>query len=266
MTVERPVEIELKYAVADKTIGERLLNAETLAGFRAIDAPRPTQHEDRYIDSADGALARAGFAARLRTASNGTLISVKALAGGDGALHRREELEGPADRTSDVNGWPSSAARSLILELCGDAPLVELVTVRQFRRRRDLELPTGDTTVELSLDEVDVVARGRVVERFLELELELKRGSVADLAPLQALLDGHHGLTPSPGSKFERALAAARRSTRRPTTGARPVRPAASSSVASTARPRAPGPSPTRSRPVSQGRPSPPRQLRSPPP
>ena len=97
MTVERPVEIELKYAVADKTIGERLLNAETLAGFRAIDAPRPTQHEDRYIDSADGALARAGFAARLRTASNGTLISVKALAGGDGALHRREELEGPAD-------------------------------------------------------------------------------------------------------------------------------------------------------------------------
>ena len=34
MTVERPVEIELKYAVADRAIGERLLNAETLAGFR----------------------------------------------------------------------------------------------------------------------------------------------------------------------------------------------------------------------------------------
>ena len=70
MTVERPVEIELKYTVADRTIGERLLNAETLAGFRAIEAPRPTQHEDRYVDSADGALARAGFAARLRTAGN----------------------------------------------------------------------------------------------------------------------------------------------------------------------------------------------------
>ena len=242
MTVERPVEIELKYAVADRTIGERLLNAETLAGFRAIDAPRPTQHEDRYIDSADGALARAGFAARLRSSSSGTLISVKALSGGEGSLHRREELEGPADRTSDVNSWPPSAARSLILELCGDAPLVELVTVRQFRRRRDLELPTGDTAVELSLDEVDVVARGRVVERFLELELELKRGSVADLAPLQALLDGHHGLTPAPGSKLERALQAARRSgTRRPTATTRTPRPTPTSAETAPA-PAAPAP------------------------
>ena len=224
MTVERPVEIELKYTVADRTIGERLLNAETLAGFRANGAPRPTQHEDRYVDSADGALARAGFAARLRTAGNETIVSVKSTAVGNGSLHRREELEGPADRTSDVAGWPPSAARSLILELCGDAPLVELVTVRQFRRRRDLELPNEDCAVELSLDEVDVVARGRVVERFLELELELKRGSSAGLAPLQALLDGHHGLSPAPGSKLERALVAARRSgPRRPPTPARPA-------------------------------------------
>ena len=66
MTVERPLEIELKYAVADRVIGERLLNAETLAGFRATGAARPTQHEDRYMDSADGAMARAGYATRLR--------------------------------------------------------------------------------------------------------------------------------------------------------------------------------------------------------
>ncbi len=224
MTVERPVEIELKYAVADRVIGERLLNAETLAGFRATGAARPTQHEDRYMDSADGAMARAGFATRLRTAATGTIVTVKSITDdGEGSLHRREELEGPADRTTDVAGWPPSAARSLILELCGDAPLVELVTIRQLRRRRDLELPSGEAAVELSLDEVDVVARGRVVERFLELELELTRGGQADLAPLQALLDGHHGLTPAAGSKLERALVAVRRGgnrrpARRPTT------------------------------------------------
>ena len=195
-------------------------------------------------------------------------MSVKRPAGGDGALHRREELEGPADRTSDVDGWPSSAARSLILELCGDAPLVELVTVRQFRRRRDLELPTGDTTVELSLDEVDVVARGRVVERFLELELELKRGSVADLAPLQALLDGHHGLTPSPApsssAPWLRPSEPARRTGRQ--RQARPARDRAGRAhrPGDGAR-RAPVTGP-RSRPRSQGRPSPPRQPRSPPP
>ncbi len=42
-------------------IGERLLNADTLGGFRATGAPRTTQHEDRYLDTADGALARAGL-------------------------------------------------------------------------------------------------------------------------------------------------------------------------------------------------------------
>ncbi len=224
MTVERPVEIELKYAVADRAIGERLLNAETLAGFRATGAARPTQHEDRYVDSADGALARAGFAARLRTAHNGTVITVKTTGDGAvGALHRREELEGPAARTVDPAGWPASGARSLILELVGDAPLVELVTIRQFRRRRDLELSAGEAAVELSLDEVDVVSRGRVVERFLELELELIRGSVGDLAPLQALLDGHHGLTAAPASKLERALLAARSGARSPAQAARLV-------------------------------------------
>ena len=223
MTVERPVEVELKYAVADRTIGERLLNADSLAGFRPTGVPHATQHEDRYMDSADGALARAGFAARLRTSAGGTVVTLKSTAQAEGSLHRREELEGPADRTSDVAGWPASSARSLILELCGDAPLVELVTIRQFRRRRDLELPGGGAAVELSLDEVDVVSHGRVVERFLELELELTRGSVADLAPLQALLDGHHGLTAARGSKLERALAAARGGTTRPANDAPPV-------------------------------------------
>jgi CHAD domain-containing protein len=210
MTVARPVEIELKYAVADRAIGERLLGSEALAGFRATGPARTTQVEDRYLDAADGALARAGFSARLRSSSAGTIVTVKSTATTDGSLQRREELEGPADRTAEPLAWPPSAARSLILELCGDAPLIELVTIRQLRRKRDLAAPGGEAAVELSLDEADVVSRGRVVERFLELELELTRGTEADLAPLRTLLDGQRGLAPAPGSKLERALAAAR--------------------------------------------------------
>ena len=99
----------------------------------------PTQLEDRYIDTADGALARAGFAARLRQTAKGTTVAVKSrsAASATGSVHRREELEGPADRTPDPRDWPPSDARSLILEQCGDAPLVELVTIRQLRRKRD---------------------------------------------------------------------------------------------------------------------------------
>lgn len=207
MTVERPVEIELKYRVLDVAAALRLLGDDVLGPLRATGPARSTQHEDHYVDTADGALARAGFAARLRQSAGGTIISVKSLrAGGSGALHRRDELEGSADRSLPPHGWPGSAARSLILELAGDAPLVDLVTLRQLRRKR--RYAADGTDVELSLDEVDVVDRGRIVDRFTELEIELVAGDPAPLDVLQSALDAEQGLTPSQRSKFELALEA----------------------------------------------------------
>lgn len=205
----RTTEVELKYRVRDDVTADRLLALEEFGGFRARGSARASQHEDRYLDTADGALARAGFAARLRHGPAGTIVSIKSTIRGKGrgALHRREELEGPAERTTDPHDWPASAARSLILELCGDAPLVELVTVRQLRHRR--ELRDGTTVAEFSLDEVDVVARGRLVERFTELEVELVSGDEAKLQALAEVLGQDRGLRPSSGSKLEAALAAA---------------------------------------------------------
>ena len=206
MTTERPVEVELKYRVRDVAAGERFLAAEALGPFRATSAARTAQHEDRYLDTSDGALARAGFAARLRQTNGSTVVTVKGTRPPDGAMARREELEGPADRSADPSDWPPSAARSLILELCGDLPLVELVTVRQLRRKRKLK--AADATAELSLDEVDVVARGRVIDRFVELEVELTSGSEARLSELELVLGVDGGLAPARGSKLEAALAA----------------------------------------------------------
>ncbi|HYC06426.1 MAG TPA: CHAD domain-containing protein, partial [Candidatus Binatia bacterium] len=206
MTIDRPVEVELKYRVRDRATGERLLAADVLGPFRATSGARTAQHEDRYIDTSDGALARAGFAARLRLTNGGTILTVKSTTPSDGALARREELEGPADRSADPHDWPASAARSLILEQCGDAPLVELVTVRQLRRKRRLK--ADDAAAELSLDEVDVVSQGRVVDRFVELEVELTYGNDARLTELAAFLRDDPGLTPATGSKLEAALAA----------------------------------------------------------
>ena len=204
----RPVELELKYRVTDPTTGERLIAAERLAELAASGSPRTTQLEDRYVDTGDGALARAGFAVRLRQSGAGTVVSVKSLARteGPGGAVRREELEGPADRVAAAVEWPPSDARSLVLEHAGDAPLVERVTVRQLRRKRVLR--SGPTRVELSLDEVDVVARGTIVSRFLELEAELLKGPEEALAGLGAVLDAEVGLRRSRSSKLEAALAA----------------------------------------------------------
>jgi CHAD domain-containing protein len=206
----RPVEVELKYRLRDEAAGDRYLVADELAGFHPISPVRSTQLEDRYLDTADGALARAGFAARLRQTAKGTTVSVKSTArrGDEGSMHRRDELEGPADRTAGPRDWAASDARSLILEQCGDAPLVELVTIRQLRRKRNLQ--SGDTVVELSLDEVDAVARSRVIERFVELEAELLHGDERLLGSLDALFADDPALAPSTGSKLESALAAIR--------------------------------------------------------
>lgn len=204
----KPIEIELKYRVLDAAAGDRYLAADVLAGFRPASAVRSTQVEDRYIDTADGAMARAGFAARLRQTAKHTIIAVKSSARrvGTSNVHRREELEGPADRTAHPRDWPPSDARSLLLEQCGDAPLVEVVTIRQLRRKRILEL--DGTSVELSLDEVDAVSRSRVVGRFVELEVELMSGDEAGLAAIDTVLASDPGLVPADSSKLAAALRA----------------------------------------------------------
>lgn len=209
MSATRPVEVELKYRLRDIAAGERLLAAERLGPFGPVGPPRTSQLEDRYLDTADGAFARAGFATRLRISGGATLVTVKSLARGDASgLHRREELEGPADQTAGPSDWPASAARSLVMELCGDAPLVETVTIRQLRRKRDLRGPDG--AIELSLDNVEVVARGRVIDRFAELEAELVEGEPVALGAIAVVLAADPQLAPASGSKLEAALDAVR--------------------------------------------------------
>ena len=79
--------------------------------------------------------------------------------------------------------------------------------MRQLRRTRTLADESAE--VELSLDDVEVVARGRVVERFLELEVELRRGPASALDTLAAILAADPDLAAVTSSKLERALAAA---------------------------------------------------------
>ena len=83
---------------------------------------------------------------------------------------------------------------------------MERVTIRQLRHRRLLR--AGDSRVELSLDEVDVVSRGRIVRSFTELEAELVKGDASLLAELANRLDTEAGLARSEHSKLEAALAA----------------------------------------------------------
>ncbi|HEY4945291.1 MAG TPA: CHAD domain-containing protein [Candidatus Limnocylindrales bacterium] len=233
------IEVELKYRVRDAEAAARLGALRTLGALRVAGRPRQIQVEDRYLDTANGELARAGYAVRLRRGPRMTILSVKASNAAASALHRREELEGPADLSLDPHAWPPSAARSLVLEHAGDAPLIEIVTIRQLRRARTF---TGDALdAELSVDDVEVVAGGRMIERFIELEVELKSGDEAGLADLAVILGADPALEPVTTSKLERALATLARGGRPARTRSRP----ATSDPAGSASSPVPGPAST---------------------
>ena len=206
-----PVEVELKFRMTDAATGERLIAGDELGGFSALGPASTTRVDDHYVDTEDGALASAGYAGRLRTGERGTVITLKGLRRIDdgGVIHRREELEGPAVEGSPAASWPESAARDAVVRLAGDAPLGEIALIRQTRRKR--LYGRDGAVVEVSVDDVSVLAGGGVVERFAELELELREGEEAALEPLVDLLSEIEELVPAQTSKLERALAAVRR-------------------------------------------------------
>jgi CHAD domain-containing protein len=207
----RPVEVELKFRMTDVATGERLLLLDDLDGFSAIGPSIQVLNEDRYLDTPDAALAGAGYAGRLRQSADGTVITLKGLRRPDegGATHRREELEGSADPGVPPAKWPQSEARDAIVAIAGDRSLVELVVLRQTRRKR---LYGRDATVvELSVDDVEVLAGDRVIDRFAELEAELRSGEESALEPLAELFNAIEELIPAETSKLERALFAIRR-------------------------------------------------------
>ena len=171
------LEIELKYRMTDVATGERLIAADDLAGFSALGARRhradrgPLSRHRRTAPSA-----AAGYAGRLRSGGKGgTVITLKGLRRA-GRGRRRPPPRGA--RRSGRRGVPGGVAgpppppgmRSLAI--AGEDPLVDLVRIRQARRKR--LYGRDDAVVEVSVDDVEVVAGGRIVERFAELELELR--------------------------------------------------------------------------------------------
>ena len=204
-------EVELKLTVHDPgAIRELVLDpAPRLPGVAPIGPARRIEVADRYLDTAGGALRRAGLVARVRSGAEPPRLTLKSLARrGHGAVHRRLELEGAADHGDDPRGWPPSEARDLLIGAIGATPIAIIAVLRQARLQRDIAI--GDSIVELSLDEVEAARPGGEPDRWVELEAELRSGGEADLAILGTMLLNRPDLAPATTSKLHRALAAAR--------------------------------------------------------
>lgn len=174
-------ELELKYSVDDP---EALL---AWLDDHLPPAPGGTGWQDsividRYFDTAGGALAAAGYAARLRERSGTTIVGLKWDIGVSDGIHYRHELEAPATLALEPTAWPPSDVRELVRRVVGAQPLIERFVLDQLRRERQHEL--DGCRVLISMDRVNVQHGGRRLGQLQQLEVELLDGEASVLAAL----------------------------------------------------------------------------------
>lgn len=205
------MEIEAKFSIPDRAVFQRLLQIEALAGF-GLGAPRRKALHDQYLDTADGALLRGGYACRVRLEGDGgRLLTLKSLTPAEGGIHAREELEArlPLHAGLDIDQWPASDAAGLARRLSGGQPLALLFELRQERYVRLAAAGNLAPVVELCIDATRFSAEPAIDLLGVEAEL-LPAGDLADLQAMAGELQQGWGLQPERLSKFERGLAQTR--------------------------------------------------------
>ncbi len=203
------LEVEARFRATHPDVLEALASLQRLGPAELGPAITVTE-TDRYLDTADGRLAAARWACRLRRRGGQTLLSLKGPPEptDDAWHHRRPEVEGPATPALDPGSWPSSPARDRLLELSGGLPLGERFALAQRRTERAVTVD-GSPVGTLSLDAVRLLAEGRERGAFRIVELELREpGTAAEehLAALAAALNAIPGLEPEPRTKLELAM------------------------------------------------------------
>ncbi|HTP71920.1 MAG TPA: CYTH and CHAD domain-containing protein [Burkholderiaceae bacterium] len=184
-------ELEVKLCVPEAAV------PSLRAALRAHRA-RTTRMQATYFDTADGALARAGVALRLRLEGRRWMQTLKAA--GAGAVHRQEHevrVPGPASPMPalDIARHDGSEAASALHAALHDAPapaLIERHGTDVARLRCALRDARG-TEIEVALDTGQVRA-GALSAPLCELELEHKAGPVQGVFDLAGAWIEHGGL------------------------------------------------------------------------
>lgn len=191
-------ELELKYSIADPAAVERAI--DELFPRAKGERWRRFALTDRYFDTADEGLRRAGVGARLRRAHRRTLLTLKSDIEIAGARHRRIELEAPASQWLVAARWPASEARDRLLSITGGTRLIDSFLVRGVRRERRLELNGAQLSV--CIDTMLVEWCGVRAGGLRQLELELIAGEPGGLARIGEAFEATGLGEPEPRSKL----------------------------------------------------------------
>ena len=206
------VEIEAKYLIEDAEQVNALIDALQLYDVQSASA---VDVVDSYWDTPDWHLFNAGWAYRWRDASGDKTLTLKSLEMGNGAVHKRLEVEEQVAAFPGNNGHSRIVARvTEHLNGAGSGELHELFRVHNYRRLFGVRVPDG-SLVQIAVDQATITTKlpvpkpapGRM--SFLEVELELEDGREESLLHLATTLERRFGLLPSRLSKFDRGLQAA---------------------------------------------------------
>jgi inorganic triphosphatase YgiF len=198
------METELKFRVPARGLAD-------LAGRRLPPFQNGRVTRERlvstYFDSANHKLKRQGLSLRIRQIQDKTIQTVKSSESGH---------IGRGEWEAEVRG------SSPDFEKAADSPLHKFAGKKLQRklkpafktvvRRTTMPLRADQAEIELAIDRGDIVA-GRRRVRLSEVELELKRGGLADLFRLARIIERRTGAELFLPSKAERGYDLARRTT-----------------------------------------------------
>ena len=202
-------EIEAKFLVEDQAQAARLFNF--LQSYELDLQSLPTVDIiDRYLDTHDWQVFRAGWAYRWRDASGKRKIGLKSLAMAEGAIQKRDEVEQKVSRFPGNGNRIGEGPVARELKKLGDEKLHELFRIQNCRRLFNIRTPQG-AVIEVAMDHAKISSHhstnaGAGQLEFDEVELELKQGGEQALRELVGAIQELDGLLPSRMSKFERGL------------------------------------------------------------
>jgi CHAD domain-containing protein len=165
-----------------------------------VEGPTLDRYQTVYLDTPDFRLARWGVSLRHRS-GQGWTVKLPAVIQGDLIVRGEHTFEGddpaqvPPEALDPIRGYVRTA------EL---RPVVRLRTVRRSTRARDLE---DRQIVEVTDDEVSVLAGRRIAARFRELEVEVGDATPPGLLEeILARLRAAGAGDPDPTPKYVRAV------------------------------------------------------------
>ena len=212
-------EQEIKFRLPEGGDASRVRATIEAAGFR-LEPQAAVTHEDRYLDTDDWVLFRAGIALRLRADGRRVRLEAKTLRSqSDEAMVRTEwAQDAPIEELPWIaEGLEPGAVTALLLPLRGLGIPERLEVVARIRAEREcFRWLRGEDEIGLvTVDHVALPGGGGASSgngaprRFDEVEIELSNGHREALIDVRRAVESGLGLQANVDSKLASALAAA---------------------------------------------------------